>query len=109
MLIESASTAAGPTHISNTAPPVPAYFLPSQVEWRGFTGMLDAWIHQPTFNHTHYLAPDEYRQAFDYIFLMLGHLRQHLIAVRITDTGASDDKDEIRLIHDNTKFKIRPI
>lgn len=40
---------------------------------------------------------------------MLGRLRKRMIAVRISDTGGGDTKDEIRLIHNNKKFRIRPI
>lgn len=71
--------------------------------------MLDRWIQSPRFNHIHYLASSDYSQAFDHIFLMLGRLRKHMIAVRISDTGGGDLKDEIRLIKDNNKFRIRPI
>lgn len=79
-------------------------------DWRGFAGLLDSWMAAPNFDHTHYLAQDDYRQVFDYIFLMLGRLRKRLIAVIVSDTGAGDEKDEIRLIHhQNKKFKIRPL
>lgn len=79
-------------------------------DWRGFAGLLDTWIATANFNHTHYLTQADYRQVFDYIFLMLGRLRKRLIAVVVNDTGAGDEKDEIRLIAaDNKKFKIRPL
>ena len=80
------------------------------IEWRGFAGLLDSWITAPTFPHTHYLAPSDYQQVFDYIFLQLGRLRKRHIAVIVSDTGDGDERDEIRLIHHNgNKFKIRPI
>ena len=87
------------------------YYNPIQprTDWHGFTGLLDSWIKSPTFTHTHYLAPDDYRMAFDHVFLMLGTLRKRMIAIIINDTGGGDDKDEIRLIHQNIKFKIRPL
>lgn len=78
-------------------------------EWRGFTGFLDSWVKSPKFNHIHYLAPDDYAQAFDYIFLSLGRLRKHLITIKVTDTGDGDIKDEITLINNSKKFRIRPI
>lgn len=105
MKIESAATTkyALPIH----KPPLP--FVDVVIEWRGFTGLLESWIQRPEFTHTHYLAPDDYRQAFDHVLLMLGRLRKRLIAVRITDTGAGDERDEIRLVAPNFKFKIRPV
>lgn len=91
-------------------PPAPFGGIdPHAVDWRGFTGLLESWITAPTFTHTHYLTPSDYHQVFDYIFLQLGHLRKRKIAVIVTDTGDGDERDEIRLIHDNKKFKIRPI
>lgn len=84
-------------------------FIKPRTEWAGFTGLLEAWITAPTINHTHYLDATDYAQAFPHIFLMLGRLRKRLIAVRIQDTGGGDDRDEIRLITHNSKFKIRPI
>lgn len=83
--------------------------ISKQTDWDGFAALLDTWIAAPTFNHTHYLTQADYRQVFDYIFLMLGRLRKRLIAVVVNDTGAGDEKDEIRIIYDNKKFKIRPI
>lgn len=108
--IESKATAT----IAAASPPAPdpgqqfAFITPRQ-EWHGFTAILDRWIASPQFNHTHYLANGDYSQAFDHIFLMLGRLRKRMIAVRISDTGGGDTKDEIRLIHNNKKFRIRPI
>lgn len=84
-------------------------FISARTEWDGFAGMLEYWIKAPQFSHTHYLDTTDYAQAFPHIFLMLGRLRKRLIAVRVQDTGAGDDKDEIRLIADDKKFKIRPI
>lgn len=79
-------------------------------DWRGFTGMLDTWIKAPRFNHTHYLTPDDYREVFDYLHLMLGRLRRQIIRLRITDTGDGDETDQITLTSYNSKrFKIRPI
>lgn len=105
----STITPAAPRHVQD-APPAPFGGIDiNGHDWRGFAGLLDTWIAAPTFNHTHYLAQAEYRQVFDYIFLMLGRLRKRLIAVVVNDTGAGDEKDEIRLIYDNKKFKIRPI
>ena len=80
-----------------------------RTEWEGLTAYLDTWINAPQFNHTHYLDHTDYNQAFDYIFLMIGRLRKRLIVVRVSATGGGDDKDEIRLIAADKKFKIRPI
>ena len=100
---------AAPGHMTEAYTPAFVGIDANARDWRGFAGLLDTWIAAPTFNHTHYLAQAEYRQVFDYLFLMLGRLRKRLIAVVVNDTGAGDEKDEIRLIYDNKKFKIRPI
>lgn len=98
------------TTIESTATAAARYgFITPRTEWYGFTGLLESWIESPSFTHTHHLEADDYRQVFDHIFLMIGRLRKKIIAVRVSDTGAGDERDEIRLLSPTRKFIIRPI
>ena len=78
-------------------------------EFRGLRYLLKSWTKSPTFTHTHYLATQDYPQAFDHLHLHIGTIRKHLIRLAIFDTSDGDDRDEIILTTPRgKKFRIRP-